>query len=524
MSENPSTRINSYKNNSKSSQEMRQRRQEVSIELRKAKRDDQLQKRRNIETVEPTSPLQENNGQSPIINLSIDEITGNIKHSNPTLQFQAVQAVRKMLSREKNPPIDTIIGLGFVPTLINYLGDFENQAIQFEAAWALTNIASGTSEQTKAVISAGAIPKFIALLCSPVPNVAEQAVWALGNVAGDGPEARDIVLANGVVECLLQLIRSDTLELSFLRNIVWLMSNLCRNKNPTPSFDKVKLLLPALANLLDHNDKMILSDVCWALSYVTDDTTEKIQAVVDSGCIPRLVWLLGCDDPAIVTPALRSVGNIVTGDDTQTDIVLKCNVLACLENLFNHKKSNIIKEAAWTVSNITAGNQHQIQQVIESDILSSILHVLRCGDFKAQREAVWAVTNITSGGTSAQIIQMIEKYPVIKPYTDLLLSKDARTVVVVLNGLQALFRVAEAANGLKNFCIMLEELGVVDKLEALQTHENQEIYEKSYKIIEAYFSDGDDEDEKKLAPKVNADSLEFSSHSGGAGSGNNFNF
>lgn len=311
-------------------------------------------KRRNIEVGEPTSPLQESNGQSPAMGiLTLEDVLKNI--NNPEMQFNAVQSVRKLLSRERNPPIDIVIDQGLVPVLVHFLNDFSNSHIQFEASWALTNIASGTSEQTRTVIAAGAVPSFINLLKSPVANVAEQAVWALGNISGDGPDARDIVLEHGVVDQLLWLLGKVDLELSFQRNVVWLMSNLCRNKNPTPPFHFLEKMMPALVKLLEHEDRAILSDVCWALSYATDDTPQKIQAVVDSGCVRRLVQLLDCEDVAIVTPALRSIGNIVTGDDTQTDEVLRANVLPYLAKLLEHKKNNIVKEAAWTLSNITAG-------------------------------------------------------------------------------------------------------------------------------------------------------------------------
>jgi importin subunit alpha-2 len=58
---------------------------------------------------------------------------------------------------------------------------------------------------------------------------------------------------------------------------------------------------------------------------------------------------------------LRAVGNIVTGDDLQTQVVLNCSVLPCLLTLLGSPKETIRKEACWTISNITAGNKNQIQ-------------------------------------------------------------------------------------------------------------------------------------------------------------------
>ena len=97
----------------------------------------------------------------------------------------------------------------------------------FEIIWALTNIASGTSEHTHAIISANALPLLLDACKSDNHAVREQAVWAIGNVAGDGaftcdthnhfpntslhvsgPPVRDLLLSMNAMEVLLTILNA----------------------------------------------------------------------------------------------------------------------------------------------------------------------------------------------------------------------------------------------------------------------------------------------------------------------------
>ena len=108
---------------------------------------------------------------------------------------------------------------------------------------------------------------------------------------------------------------------SLLGNAVWALSNFCRGK-PQVSLDAIRPAISVLAGIVGDQtvERNIAVDACWALSYLSDGDDERIQAVMDSGVAPSLVHLLHSDEPRVITPTLRTLGNFVSGNDQQTQV------------------------------------------------------------------------------------------------------------------------------------------------------------------------------------------------------------
>eukprot|EP00069_Balaena_mysticetus_P006424 bmy_05152T0 len=433
---------------------MRRHRNEVTVELRKNKRDEHLLKKRNVpqeESLEDSDVDADFKAQ----NVTLEAILQNATSDNPVVQLSAVQAARKLLSSDRNPPIDDLIKSGILPILVKCLErDDKLYLFEMDMQFAIR--------------------------------------------IGDGPQCRDYVISLGVVKPLLSFI-NPSIPITFLRNVTWVIVNLCRNKDPPPPMETVQEILPALCVLIYHTDINILVDTVWALSYLTDGGNEQIQMVIDSGVVPFLVPLLSHQEVKVQTAALRAVGNIVTGTDEQTQVVLNCDVLSHFPNLLSHPKEKINKEAVWFLSNITAGNQQQVQAVIDAGLIPMIIHQLAKGDFGTQKEAAWAISNLTISGRKDQVEYLVQQN-VIPPFCNLLSVKDSQVVQVVLDGLKNILIMA--GDEASTIAEIIEECGGLEKIEVLQQHENEDIYKLAFEIIDQYFSGDDIDEDPSLIPEA----------------------
>lgn len=500
--ESEDARMKQYKNLAKH-EDMRRRRTECSVELRKQKRDDMMMKRRNLAADDSEEDASDNDvsGESKQQNTSRAHMTNekiiSVLSNNPTIADMRMcfECIRRSLSKSKSPPVDDVIKSGLLQALVQALS-VDDEKVRFEAAWGLTNIVSGTSEQTVAAVQAGATAPLIALTMAPQMQLAEQALWAVANIAGDSAQLRDFVIENHGVDALMHLVASiDHMEVTFARTLAWAFSNMCRHKNPHAPLQVLEVLSKGLAKLVQHQDKQVRQDACWAVSYLTDGPDAQIQLAVDSGVLPFVLNMLRETD-SMTAPALRVLGNMATGNDDLTQKVIELGTLQEIGPLTERAKSQtIVKECCWLVSNVIAGTQPQIQAVLDAGILPLIIEVLLNGEFKSQFEASWAIANLAQGGTSQQILTLWHDgaVPVL---CSLLKSKNIDMLSNTLEALHALLTVVSTVDceRIDELRDLIEENKGLDYLEKLQESESEKIYNMSYRIISDFFGNDDEEE------------------------------
>lgn len=123
MSLRPSEREQMRKGNYKQSvdaDESRRRRENQMVDIRKAKREESLQKRRHVgfpASAAGAVPA----GHSSALQQKLEGLPALVQavlSNDPNVQLEATTQFRKLLSIERSPPIEEVISTGVVPRFI----------------------------------------------------------------------------------------------------------------------------------------------------------------------------------------------------------------------------------------------------------------------------------------------------------------------------------------------------------------------------------------------------------------------
>lgn len=193
------------------------------------------------------------------------------------------------------------------------------------------------------------------------------------------------------------------------------------------------------------------------------------------------------------------MGNVVTGDDDITQVVVDMGLLVPLKRLLSSPKNNLKKEACWCISNITAGTLSQIRAVYEQGIFPVLIQILHQSDFKTKREACWAICNATSCfDSSPDIIRYLISNGVMKPLVKMLEVDEPKILQVTLDGFENILQVGEndavqSEDNLNQYAIQFEDAAGLDCLWDLQSHDDMNVYLKAKNIVQKFFSDDNEE-------------------------------
>jgi hypothetical protein len=160
----------------------------------------------------------------------------------------------------------------------------------------------------------------------------------------------------------------------------------------------------------------------------------------------------------------------------------------------------------WALSNIAAGTPSQISLLFKTKgVMATVVNYARTAVWEVRKEAIWVVSNAFTGGDHIQVQDLID-LDGIDALCEVLNLNDTSLQYVALDAIEKLVRVGDAHG--KDYRMLLDECEGIEKIETLQHHTSDKIYEKAVKILEELFG-GDDHTDENLVPDTVGDAYVF---------------
>lgn len=465
------------------------------------KREEKLEKLRKFKPVYDTETIK---------NLKL--IKSKIISTDLKQIVEGIVEFRHLLSENMTPPIRAVVDSGVVPRFVELLsrkatvyinGDQKLiRNIRLETAWVITNIASGSSEQTKIIVEFGAAPLLIDMLSENDEEIIDQAVWALGNISGESEKMRNMIIFSNATEVVSKigiLLSGDKKYIKILRNITWLLSNLNRGQNPPPPIESILLSIPLLEKLVQNEDAEVLTDALWTVNYISEFSVDSANAIISSSIFEQiLIYLHTLSLNNIITtsiyPLVKFTGSIASSSLEFVPLLIEKGFVKLIYDIFfifdePTKIMRTRKEICWAFSKLTKSSPLCLEYFYNLDLLKLLTISLESNNLIGQ-ESILAIHNLMEN--DELIIKFIQKYENKELFVNLIESLDNFTEnikiimsnLMIIGKLLKIFYSLTRPSDVKNW---IQELDLSRKLIYLESHDNESVRQLAGNLRSHFF-------------------------------------
>ncbi|PAA54871.1 hypothetical protein BOX15_Mlig003063g2 [Macrostomum lignano] len=451
----------------------------------------------------------------------LDELAGLLTSESRRDRLLGARSLRSRISdRHEAPGYSRLLTSPALAALVANLGTSADQELQFESAWALTNLLAGSGARpADLVTSSGLGSRLIRMLqCAPTERLREQACWALANVAGESPAWRDqLILADdgsgsggGLLPALISLWESDPgnglLDASSL-----LLVNLFRDRRPRLKFEYAQLLMPHVTRLLSHPYDSVVPNLLWALSYAVEGSEPRARLLLrETDAVDCVLGFLESSDDSLLMPTLRLL--CCAAACLQVLPAKLLTVFPAVRRLLGHRDAKLRRQALLLLGCTACGPDAQLEAAAQAGCLTALNEIL--AGRRPQTDDPEDAAEASGGGGSGAGISDLERREAFWIIPDFMLSRahkfSKRITEECLEGLLASLSLPELeATRCALLCLRhllfaakyknrpdlnfellktsIEKLDGLKKIEAMQKIEDKEVIKLSDQILNQYF-------------------------------------
>eukprot|EP01051_Picozoa_sp_SAG22_P007797 SAG22_NODE_562_length_9069_cov_9.730212_3_plen_441_part_00 len=337
-------------------------------------------------------------GNVPTSIQAIERNVGMIKSGSAVSRLTGLLWLRQVTTEASGPStFDELFTTGVVSRVAELLASADSSLrVQHESSKILRNCASGTAAHAQAVVDTGCVPALVALLSSPDEDVQRECSAALAHL-GRYDAARTAVLAANAMPAIIHHLVNGSGSNALLRSFAMALERLAKVMD-NDGLQHVRGVVPVAVQLLESKDTELLTSGLGALGNFTgygSGNAGRIQLVLDSGALPKLIDLLAHSCEAVQTAAVSALADITSGTDPQTQEcidaglvtkVVSMDLLSC-----KHMRFDVLR----SLSHMTAGTSSQVQTVFDAGLIPPVVDLTAHEEFAVAKQALFVISRLT---------------------------------------------------------------------------------------------------------------------------------